>query len=726
MKGGFYLLPFIPLIVAPFFLFPYITGKNFAFRIIVELMAAAWVALMVFNPRRFLPSFSFSFAKQNLFVIIYAAFMGWLFVTMLTGADVSRSFWSNFERMEGLVTHLHLFFLVLMAVTFLRTPHDWRPVVILSLLASTLLTLYGFLERFGVVETGTGGDRLFATLGNSIYLAEYLMVHLFVIGILLVAPSLRLWRVPLFLIGLLELYIFFAASTRGAFLGMIAGLGVAALLYVWLTRRDSPATAGWARRMIVSILIVGVLAGGGLFVLRNNAVLQRSPLTAPILSLYHAFINPTESTPGARLMIWGIAFEALKERPLLGWGAENFIIPYARHYNPSMFGNEPWFDRVHNMFFEWFVAGGIIGGLLYLSLFASLYMLLRHGWRQKIFSAEEVALFCGLVAAYMIQNAFVFDTVVSYLLFFGLGAYLTTRVNVTQERDGETPYRTEGSGIGDPRRLAAAVILPLFMIIPLVKANINPMMSSARLINALQSVGEGKSAEEVVAAFEKTFVKGTFGVTEARERLADILITIATLQGITPESAPAYMQILNLGILELEKEVQEHSANVRPLLFLGKLYHLRAAITGTGGEQAIEAYDRLLAQAPNYVQGYLGKAEVYLVRGEYKEAFAAGDEGLRRVGTRAPASVVMTESVALAHVLADDFEGALAILKEPRVRERDGSLRILDYDRIENVAERAMRSKKAADRNAFLKKLHELVPQSKKIEEFLRVIESEM
>lgn len=731
VKGGFYLLPFIPLIVAPFFLFPYITGKNFAFRVIVELMAAAWIALMVFNPRRFFPSVSLN--KQSMFAIGYALFVGWLFITMLTGVDMGRSFWSNFERMEGLITHFHLLLLILMAVTFLRTPHDWQPVITLSLLASMLLTTYGFLERFGIVVTGTGGERLFATLGNSIYLAEYLMVHLFVIGILLFASSLRSWRIPLLLIGLCELYIFFAASTRGAFLGLVGGVGVAALLYLWLTRRERALM--WARRTVAGILIMGALLGGGLFVLRNNATLQQLPLAAPIISLYQAFSSPTQSTQGARLMIWGIAFDALKERPLLGWGPENFIIPYARHYNPSMFGNEPWFDRAHNMFFEWFVAGGVIGGSLYLFLFIALFVLLWHGWRQKIFSAEEVALFCGLIIAYMIQNTFVFDTIVSYLLFFGLGAYLTVRVSSSTyqvSKDIQNDFNSHNASYmlhatqSDPRRLAAAVIIPLFMAIPLVKANINPVMSSARLITALKSVGEGKSAEEVVAAFERTFTKGTFGVTEARERLADILITIATVQGVTQESAPAYLLILNLGIQELEKEVMEHPANVRPLLFLGKLYHLRAAITGSGGAQAIEAYDRLLTQAPNYVQGYLGKAEVHLVRGEYKEAFAAGDEGLRRVGTRAPASVVMTESVALAHVLADDFDGALTILKEPRVRERDGTLRILDHDRIENVAERAMRSEKKLERKAFLEALHELVPTSKKIEEFLQTAKAEM
>jgi len=43
--GAVFLIPVVPLIVANSLFFPFITGKNFAFRILVEVMAAAWLAL---------------------------------------------------------------------------------------------------------------------------------------------------------------------------------------------------------------------------------------------------------------------------------------------------------------------------------------------------------------------------------------------------------------------------------------------------------------------------------------------------------------------------------------------------------------------------------------------------------------------------------------------------------------------------------------------------------
>jgi hypothetical protein len=47
---GIFIIPFIPLIVVNSYFFPFITGKGFAFRIIVELIFGAWMILAVTDP----------------------------------------------------------------------------------------------------------------------------------------------------------------------------------------------------------------------------------------------------------------------------------------------------------------------------------------------------------------------------------------------------------------------------------------------------------------------------------------------------------------------------------------------------------------------------------------------------------------------------------------------------------------------------------------------------
>src|SRR3989338_8185774 len=101
IQAGLFAVPFIPLYVSKSLFFPYITGKAFAFRIIVEIILAAWVVLAFAYPE-YRPK------KTPIFWAILA-FVGVVATATFLGVNPMKSFWSNFERMEGLVTYLHLF-----------------------------------------------------------------------------------------------------------------------------------------------------------------------------------------------------------------------------------------------------------------------------------------------------------------------------------------------------------------------------------------------------------------------------------------------------------------------------------------------------------------------------------------------------------------------------------------------------------------------------------------
>src|SRR5690606_5810770 len=72
-----------------------------------------------------------------------------------------------------------------------------------------------------------------------------------------------------------------------------------------------------------------------------------------------------------RFTIWRIAFEGVMERPLLGWGQSNFDYVFNKYYTPELWGQEVWFDRVHNIVLDWLVAGGFVGALCYFGIFAA-------------------------------------------------------------------------------------------------------------------------------------------------------------------------------------------------------------------------------------------------------------------------------------------------------------------------------------------------------------------
>src|SRR5688572_14827432 len=96
--GGIFLIPFVPLIISPSLFFPFITGKNFAFRIIVEIIFFAWLILAL-RDSAYRPKVSWiSYA-----LLFFLAVVG---IADIFSENAFKSFWSNFERMEGYVTLL--------------------------------------------------------------------------------------------------------------------------------------------------------------------------------------------------------------------------------------------------------------------------------------------------------------------------------------------------------------------------------------------------------------------------------------------------------------------------------------------------------------------------------------------------------------------------------------------------------------------------------------------
>jgi hypothetical protein len=168
---GLFVVPAIPFIVAGSFFFPFITGKNFTFRILVELLTGLWLILAI-RDSAYRPRFSLLTYAFAIFIVVIG-------VADAFGMNPMRSFWSNFERMEGLVTLMHLFayFMVLGAV-FMKEAL-WERFLQITLLSSFVMALFSFFQLTGLYVINQGSVRVDGTLGNATYLGIYLVFHIF-------------------------------------------------------------------------------------------------------------------------------------------------------------------------------------------------------------------------------------------------------------------------------------------------------------------------------------------------------------------------------------------------------------------------------------------------------------------------------------------------------------------------------------------------------------------
>src|SRR3989344_3533614 len=319
--GAVFLLPIVPFIVANTYFFPYITGKNFTFRILVEIMAAAWLAIALVLPQ-YRPRRSWVLGAFALFVLTIG-------IADALGAYPFKSIWSNFERMEGWVTLAHLLAYLVVAASGLNTENLWRRLFHVSTVASVLLALTGFMQVVGVIRLGQGGAaslsaRIDATFGNPIYLAAYMLFHVFLATMLWTQmkktrPEREHFWPGLFycvVIGLDTLALFMT-GTRGAMLGLIGGP-----LLTLILLSCAPAARRW--RLITAAFFAGlVVVGGAVWVARDTAFIQNLGFLSRLSS-----ISLTDATTKARFFNMNMAWQGVKERPILGWGQENYALVF--------------------------------------------------------------------------------------------------------------------------------------------------------------------------------------------------------------------------------------------------------------------------------------------------------------------------------------------------------------------------------------------------------------
>ena len=405
IKGGLILTLFLPLLVPQNLFFPFITGKNFLFRAGVEILFALWIFLML-RDKKWIPRKSLV-----LFFVCLTVFI--LALSTIFGADPSRSFWSNYERMEGLVGHLHLLIYFLMLISIFKTDADWRAFFHVSFLANIFVAFYALFQLAGKIAIHQGSTRIDATLGNATYMAVYLLFHLFFLIYFFIQAKSMVWRWAYAALFILDAVLLYETATRGAILGFLGGLLLFAIILGFRGQKKIYKLS--AAALIAFIFILGA----SFYLIKNASWVQQNPVLGRFAAL-----SLSEQTTQSRLIIWQMAIKGWKERPILGWGLENFNLVFNKYYDPRLWPQEPWFDRAHNVVFDYLIAGGILGLLSYLGIiFAAFYCLLRVIFSKKE-NAYAAAALAGLLGGYFFQNLFVFDQLTSYILFFGFLAFI--------------------------------------------------------------------------------------------------------------------------------------------------------------------------------------------------------------------------------------------------------------------------------------------------------------
>ncbi|MBN2094114.1 MAG: O-antigen ligase family protein [Candidatus Zambryskibacteria bacterium] len=511
---GIFTIPFIPFVVASSSFFPFITGKAFVFRLIIEIIFACYL-ILVLRDKSYRPHFSWIIGS----LILFLAVIG---LADIFSENPFKSFWSNFERMEGYITLLHLvaYFVVLSSV--FKIHNLWNRLLATSVGASAIMAFYGFLQLTGKITINQGSTRVDGTLGNAGYLAIYMVFHIFFATFLFTRSKSNWQKILLGIVALMDLIVLYFTATRGAILGLIGGILVTFIYLLFKSQKGDRIRKIAIAGTITVLIFIGLFAS-----IRNTTFVKENSVLSRFASL-----SLSEIKTQGRYYVWPMAIKGFIEKPILGWGQESFNFVFNKYYDPEAYKQEPWFDRAHSTPLDWLVAGGTLGLLSYLGLLFFLFYYLFKA-DENIIDKKGKAVILGLATAYVFNNLFVFDQISSYILFFTILALIHSSASSV----GNHFWNKISEGAGKlfdnekAKPIIEAVVLILLVAVSYFVIY-KPYGQNKDLLYVLKLNSEGKVG--TIEEYQKPLSSG-MGFSESLEHVSQIVIGLSASPSVNPE-----------------------------------------------------------------------------------------------------------------------------------------------------------------------------------------------
>ncbi len=583
-----------PLIYTPSLIFPFVTGKAFFFRALVELGLILFIVELIRGAD--LKNRMLALIKQPLFIFVLLFFVSAAISTFLAD-NVYRAFWGEAERMEGLFGWLHyLAFFVMAAVVFQK--REWFLYIKTTLVAGTIIVFYSFLQFFGWDRfpfAFSVNPRPDAFLGNSSYLGTHFLFLLpLAILIFINSEKRSFWRYFSLLAAILFFVELFLSSTRGALVGLLAGLVFIGAYYwrVVLTKKY----------LLLAVILI-FLSMAGFWATRSSSVWQKIPGLNRVARV--SWKHPTVQT---RLISISTAGLALKEKPILGWGLENVEIAYNKYYNPDYLLYEAsWFDRAHNKILDVAVMQGLLGLALYLTIFGWVFFYLIKNGDKKL-----SAILSFLFVAYFVQNLFVFDQVNSYLMFFvSLGLVFILVI----ERNNQFQNSSFVSSFWFQ-------VLMTLMILPIAYSifayNYLPYRQ-ARTFNVTRHQGSTEILYEKLDNFLEPY---TFVQSTIRGELVDLLVRADAF------SKEELNLLTNKALAAMEDYVGREPYSPRSFIRLAEMYNNKGRVDASYFTKAEVAMKKALELSPRRQELYFTYAYSLVLAGKKEQALATARQGI--------------------------------------------------------------------------------------------------
>ncbi len=674
-----------PLIISPsLMLFPFVFGKTLFFRILISIATILGLSYLACragtDPKNTLIGIkSFFRDPLNLAVIVFFFAMT---ISTFFALSPFKAFFGDIERGEGLYTLLHyLSYYILLISVFSKK--DWTRFAIGTIGAGIVVSFVALLQYVGfggLPSYMPSANQPGSLLGNPAYVGSMVVLMIGFFGILIKEGFAKTRTQIISGASALILLIFtlLLTSERGPFLGLLAGIIVAGILVIFNKKYDKKLKIG------ISISFAVLVVFGGIFwTTRSSDVWTSVPALGRLSKL-----SLQDSTTQERLISWGSGIEAFEERPVFGFGSDNYNFGYNNHFDPHYsYYSETWFDRAHNKLIELSVMYGGVGLVAYLVLFGIAL------W----YSRKNIIVF-GVLIAYFVQNLVLFDNVVSYVHFFALLAWISW---INKKAPGGSASQKSADWLESPA-IILAVVGSILILYGIYAWNIIPMNQIDNYKKALST----KSAVTIIKSMDSFYEpfnylqptlraqvlsglrsSGNFTKPEARELSLKALKALedsANIEKYEPRQyvglVEAYDDLAKIDPSFYDKalEYSEKALQLSPSR-QGILYHYAFDLASVGRyEVAVAASKKAIDLDPSVFKSHYQYAIILSVAAdapEYKDKLQSA-EWKKEAVSEIKSALAEAENKGYGFFAKTDFSNAIVVLK--RVGERDLLVKTLE------------------------------------------------
>ena len=297
---------------------------------------------------------------------LIVAFLGWVLVTSFTSISFATAFFGKYRRFEGFLSFLTYAIVFFLTVQLVDRPSRIRSLAHTFVVSGVAVSFYGILQFFGADPVSWGSNlpfefnRAFATFGNPDLLGGFIVLVLPLALALALTEKRPSWRVVYWAGFIVTAFCWGASFVRGAWIGGVVALVAVAVGAV--LARVPWGVIDWSATGATTFF-------GAAFVAWS---LRSTHEVLNIWTRIQSIFKFNEGSALTRFEIWQAAIQAIKERPITGFGADTFRLVFP-HTKPVEYVRDAGYlsvaDNVHNYPLQLAAGIGVVGFLLLYGLF---------------------------------------------------------------------------------------------------------------------------------------------------------------------------------------------------------------------------------------------------------------------------------------------------------------------------------------------------------------------